>query len=59
MKKTYKKPQVLVVKLPVMPLMFNASTGEGGGKKGDLGSSTEILARRSRFSTWEADSNDE
>ena len=51
MKKTYKTPTLLVVKLKTNALMLQTS--------GSFATSEDGFARRSSFSDWEEDANEE
>ena len=54
MKKTYMQPVTILVNVKIQSLLFAESKGDGslsgGGSKGNLGSSDEVLSRgRGRF----------
>lgn len=49
MKKNYCQPEILIVNLTGPALLFDPSNGDGGGSKGDLGATDEVLSRRGTF----------
>lgn len=64
MKKTYIKPATILTSIIAQPMLFggsNASGLDGGGNKGDLENTDEVLSRQTNpsFSAWEEEEEEE
>lgn len=64
MKKTYIKPATILTSIIAQPMLFggsNASGLDGGGNKGDLENTDEVLSRQTNpsFSAWDEEEEEE
>ena len=64
MKKTYIKPAMTLTSIIAQPMLFggsNASGLDGGGNKGDLENTDEVLSRQTNpsFSAWDEEEEEE
>jgi hypothetical protein len=64
MKKTYIKPATILTSIIAQPMLFggsNASGLDGGGNKGDLENTDEVLSRQTNpsFSAWDEEEEEQ
>lgn len=64
MKKTYIKPATILTSIIAQPMLFggsNASGLDGGGNKGNLENTDEVLSRQTNpsFSAWDEEEEEE